>query len=136
MTRKDIDHLAWQYRKQALVIVGTLFLAGLLAANVTVHSELLIPLYFSAVYALVIEMCEAVVWNKVAKNSPDAMPNFLMGVSVVRTLSALALMFVYYLVGQKELIMVFLGVFAVFYIAILVHHITFFRRHSGISIDE
>ncbi len=136
MTRKDIDHLAWQYRKQALVIVGTLFLAGLLAANVTVHSELLIPLYFSAVYALVLEMGEAVVWNRVVKNSPDGMPNFLMGVSVVRTLSALALMFVYYLVGQKELIMVFLGVFAVFYIAILVHHIIFFRRHSGISIDE
>ena len=136
MTRKDIDRLAWQYRKQALIIVGVLFLAGLLAANITVHSVLIIPLIFSAIYALVLELVEVAVWNKVVKNNPDGVPNFLMGVTTVRTFSALAVMFVYYLVGNREQMLLFLGVFAMFYIAILTHHSLFFSKHSGISIDE
>lgn len=136
MTRKDIDHIGWQYRKQALIIVGFLFLAGLLAVNIGFWKALIMPLIFCAVYAWALETGEALVWARVAKSAPESLPHFFMGVSGVRMFSALAVMFVYYLTVGHGSMVTFFGVFAVFYVAILVHHIVFFRKHADISIDE
>lgn len=136
MTRKDIDRLGWQYRKQGIIIVGFLFLTGLLITNVGLLSGLVMPLIFSAVYALILEIGEILVWGSIAKETPDELPAFYMGVTGARMFFALAVMFVYYLAVDKNSMPTFLGVFAVFYLAILIHHIVFFRKHSDISIDD
>ena len=136
MTRKDIEHIGWQYRKQGLVMIGTLFLVALLAVNIGHFNIILTPLIISATYALVFEMSEGTIWVKVAKNSTENLPNFFLGVSGVRILTALAVMFAYYLVAGRDAMLVFFLVFAVFYIAILGHHVAFFRKHTDISIDE
>lgn len=136
MTRKDIEHIGWQYRKQGLIMIGTLFLVALLAVNIGHFDAILTPLLVSAGYALVFEMVEGIVWIKVAKNSTENLPNFFLGVSGVRIITALAVMFAYYLVAGRGAMLVFFLVFAVFYIAILGHHVVFFRKHTDISVDE
>ncbi len=136
MTRKDIDHIGWTYRKQGFAIVGGLFLAGLLAVNIGFLNTLTMPLIICTIYALVLETVESLVWAKIVKTSPDNLTNFFMGVSAVRVLSALAVMSIFYFVATQSSMLMFFGVFAVFYIAILVHHIAFFRKHTDISIDE
>ncbi len=136
MTRKDIEHIGWQYRKQGTIIVGALFLIALLAVNIGRFDAIVTPLIICACYALLFEIVEGVVWTKIAKDSTESLPNFFMAVSGVRMLTALAVMFVYYLVAGRDAMLVFFLVFAVFYIAILGHHTIFFRRHTDISIDE
>lgn len=136
MTPKDIDHIGWQYRKQGLTIVGILFLAGLLAVNIGLSKALTVPLLVCAVYAMVVEIADGAIWARVAKRSPESLPQFFMAVSGFRMLSALAVLFGYYLAAGRNAMLVFFMVFAVFYVAVMVHHTLFFRRHSDISIDE
>lgn len=136
MTQKDIDHIGWQYRKQGFTIVAFLFLMGLLAANVGHLAWLVTPLVVCAVYALVLEMADGLIWARVAKRSAEDLSQFFMAVSGFRMLSALAVMFVYYLVAGRAAMLSFCGVFAVFYVAIMVHHTVFFRKHSDISTDK
>ncbi|MGI6243050.1 MAG: hypothetical protein ACOYJK_05900 [Prevotella sp.] len=136
MTRKDIEHIGWKYRRQGLLIIGTLFLVALLVVNIGRFNVVLTPLIVCAVYALVFEMLEGVVWTKVAKNSTENLPTFFMAVSGVRILTALAVMLAYYLAVGRSAMLVFLLFFAVFYVAILGHHVAFFRKHTDISIDE
>ncbi len=136
MTHRDIEHIGWLYRKQGLFIIGFLFLIALLAVNISYYNTLLTPLYICTIYALVLEIAEAVVWTRIAKNSPDNLPNFFIAVSGIRILSAIVMMTVYYLVTGRETMLTFFFVFAVFYVAILIHHILFFRKHTDITINE
>jgi len=136
MTHKDIDHLSWQYRKQGLLIVGCLFLVALLVMNVLLNNLFITPLIVCALYGMVFEIVEGIVWAKVAKKSADNLPNFFMAVSGVRFFSALALMLVYYLVANRMEMLHFLLIFAVFYMATVVHHVAFFRKHTDIQTDK
>lgn len=136
MTRNDIRHIGWQYRKQGLVMVGALLLVALLVVNIGHFDFIITPLMVSAVYALLFEVVESMVWTKVATDSTENLPNFFMAVSGVRMLTALAVMFAYYLIAGRGAMLSFFLVFAVFYVTILVHHVMFFRKHTDISIDE
>jgi hypothetical protein len=136
MTRKDIEHIGWQYRKQGTIIVGTLFLIALLVVNIGRFDAIVTPLIVSAGYALLFEIVDGVVWTKIAKNSTENLPNFFMAVSGVRMLTALAVMFVYYLSAGRGAMLEFFLIFVIFYVAILGHHTMFFRKHTDISVDE
>ena len=136
MTHKDIDHAGWKYRKQGLAIVGALLLAGLLAVAIGLDSKLVTPLLVGAVYSMVVEMADGMVWARVAKRSPESLTQFFMAVSGFRMLSALLVLFVYYMVAGRGTMLVFFLVFAVFYVAIMLHHTLFFQKHGDISIDE
>lgn len=116
--------------------MGFLFLAGLLTANIGSWDKMTMPLVISASYALTLEICESFVWSRIAKRSPDGLTNFFMGVSVVRMLTALAMIFGYYLLGDKDSRVEFICVFALFYMSILMHHVAFSRKHSDTTVDE
>lgn len=136
MTHQDIDHLSWQYRKQGLLIVGGLFLVALLVMNVLLSNLPFTPLIVCAIYGMVFELVEGMVWAKVAKKSAENLPNFFMAVSGIRLFSALGLMLVYYLVADRMEMLHFLLTFAVFYMAIVAHHVAFFRKHTDIQTDN
>ena len=85
-----------------------------------------LPLLVSSVVFLIIETADILVWSRVAIKSPDSLPTFFLGVSGFRML--------YYFVVERQAMLLFLCVFALFYAAMLVHHATFFsndKRKSG-----
>lgn len=130
----NIDKLSWRYMKQGLFIIVGLFLVALLMVRMLYLDEkILTSLIICAIYALVIEIAEAKIWGRIAKRSPENLPNFFMAVSGFRMLSALILMFVYYLVAGRNAMLVFFLVFAVFYMAILVHHTCFFPKNMNVT---
>lgn len=125
----DIDKRYWKYLRQGVSLCAALFFLLLLMASQ--YPSLVLPLAVSAVYALVVEVADAVAWRKVAAGSPDSMPTFFMAVSGLRFMVALVVMFVYFLLagktGKADMGTLIL-IFALFYVAVLLHHTLFFAR--------
>lgn len=126
MDKAQTDALYKRYSWQTIMLCAALYLLGLLLMSVTWRQSLQTPLIVSAVYALVFEKTEIVLWRRVTLKAPDSLPTFFMAVSGFRFLSALLVMLVYYLACGRETMLTFVLVFAVFYVAMLVHHVCFF----------
>ena len=125
----DIDKRYWTYLRQGVSLCAALFFLLLLMASQ--YPSLVLPLAVSAVYALVVEVADAVAWRKVAAGSPDSMPTFFMAVSGLRFMVALVVMFVYFLLAGKTGkadMGTCIRIFALFYVAVLLHHTLFFAR--------
>lgn len=125
----DIDKRYWKYLRQGVSLCAALFFLLLLMASQ--YPSLVLPLAVSAVYALVVEVADAVAWRKVAAGSPDSIPTFFMAVSGLRFMVALVVMFVYFLLAGKTGkadMGTFILIFALFYVAVLLHHTLFFAR--------
>lgn len=125
----NIDKRYWKYLRQGVSLCAALFFLLLLVASQ--YPSLVLPLAVSAVYALVVEVADAVAWRKVAAGSPDSMPTFFMAVSGLRFMVALVVMFVYFLLAGKTGkadMGTFILIFALFYVAVLLHHTLFFAR--------
>lgn len=125
----DIDKRYWKYLRQGVSLCAALFFLLLLMASQ--YPSLVLPLAVSAVYALVVEVADAVAWRRVAAGSPDSMPTFFMAVSGLRFMVALVVMFVYFLLAGKTGkadMGTFILIFALFYVAVLLHHTLFFAR--------
>jgi hypothetical protein len=133
MIDKNIDHLSWNYRKQGIGLVGALFLMGLLLINLLHLENILTAIITSTVYGLIIEFADGLVWGKVARKAADNLTNFFMGVSIVRILSALLMILIYYMIAGRAAMFDFLVVFACFYLAIILHHTLFFRKHADVG---
>lgn len=133
MMDKKIDHLSWNYRKQGIELVGALFLMGLLLVNLFLLENILSAIITSTVYGLIIEFADGLVWGKVTQRAADNLTNFFMGVSIVRILSALLMMLIYYMIVGRAAMFDFLIVFACFYLAIILHHTLFFRKYADIG---
>ena len=125
----DIDKRYWKYLRQGVSLCAALFFLLLLMASQ--YPSLVLPLAVSAVYALLVEVADAVAWTKVAAGSPDSMPTVFMAVSGLRFMVALVVMFVYFLLAGKTGkadMGTFILIFALFYVAVLLHHTLFFAR--------
>ena len=144
----DVDKLSNRYIWQGLGISFVLMsIAYVAATSVGTMQDgdmsSAVALQYASVNVLIgfcfymfVTVVEALVWRRVASNSLDGLPTFFMGVSGVRLLSALAVMFVYYLVACREAMLPFFLTFAVFYVAQLIHHSYFFSRVSRMADDS
>lgn len=133
---KNIERRAATFLRQGVMLSAGLFLLGLLIVQVGYFWQLQMPLIVSAVYLLVIEMAAGLVWKRVASKSLDSMPTFLMGLSGVRFLLAIGVLFFYWLLSGGEKMLTFICVFAVFYFAMLLHHIFFFSLRNKTEKDS
>ena len=127
-----IRKMSINYMRQGLYISAALFLLTLLVMQVW-FLDLLTPAIVSVSFTLLVCITIGVVWNYVAKNSPDSLPTFFTAVSGFRLLLALAVMFVYYLLDSNDTMLRFFIVFMVFYVASLAHHTVFLSRVSNRS---
>lgn len=125
---KDIDRQFKRFLLQGYSIIIMLTVIALVVMKVFMMSQIQNPLIVSVVFAIVVESIDGLVWRKVAKDSPDSLPTFFMSVSGIRMLSAIAVMFVYYLVMKSDSMMTFFVVFIVYYFALLAHHTIFFAK--------
>lgn len=122
----DIDKLSWYYRKQSILLIAGLTLIAFIGMKVWFQNDSLTPLIVSIVFSLIVENIDIMIWARIAKRSPENLPTFFMGVSGFRMLLGIVVMFVYYLVADRNTMFLFFLIFAVFYVVLLVHHTTFF----------
>ncbi len=117
-----------RYMKQSvalLVIVTLLEVSAVLFFNLY---NLTAAIIVSVIYAAIIEFADIIVWSKVADEHEGSLTTFFMGVSGIRFLSAIAVMFVYFLVSNRGNMIYPLLFFMVYYLSILCHHSLFFLR--------
>ena len=129
----NIDQLSKRYMRQQLFLTAGLFLITLLVMQVWFVDGLLTPAIISVAFTLVLGCVIAMVWCRIAKNSPESLPTFFTAVSGFRMLLALAVMFVYYLAVGRDNMLVFFLVFIAFYFVSLAHHSIFFAKVSNRS---
>lgn len=122
----DIDKLSWYYRKQSILLIAGLTLISFIGMKVWFQNDSLTPLIVSIVFSLIVENIDIMIWARIAKRSPENLPTFFMGVSGFRMLLGIGVMFVYYLVADRNTMFLFFLIFAMFYVVFLVHHTTFF----------
>ena len=130
MNMGDARKLSIRYNRQALWLVGGLTAILLIAMRVWYMNQLLPPVIVCALFSLIVCSVTAIVWRKVATQSPDSLPTFYTAESGARFLLALLLMLVYYL-ADKSGIKTFIGVFAIYYFATLIHTSLYFSRISN-----
>lgn len=122
-----------RYLRQSIWLTAGLTLVGLLVMTVFRKDSLLAPIVVSAVFSVVIETADSVVWRKVANRNPEGLTSFYTAVSGFRMLLALATMLIYYIVVGSDGMLEFFLVFMSFYVVMLIHHATFFARISNRS---
>ena len=127
----DIDKLCGRYIVWSMVYIFILTIGSFIFEKLGLFSGLMYPVAVSAVFSIVVESADALVWRKVAKKSPDSLTTFYTAVSGFRMLLALATMFVCYIIVGRDAIMPYILVLLVFYLAMLAHHSIFFSRLSN-----
>ena len=113
---------------QSLITLALLAIGVYGVAELWLGYAVALPLLVSSVVFLIIETADILVWSRVAIKSPDRLPTFFFGVSGFRMLLCVLVFFVYYFVVERQAMLLFLCVFALFYAAMLVHHATFFSN--------
>lgn len=127
----DIDKLCGRYIVWSMVYIFILTIGSFIFEKLGLFSGLMYPVAVSAVFSIVVESADALVWLKVAKKSPDSLTTFYTAVSGFRMLLALATMLVCYIIVGRDAIMPYILVLLVFYFAMLAHHSIFFSRLSN-----
>lgn len=127
----DIDKLCGRYIVWSMVYIIILTIGCFIIEKLGLFSGLMYPVAVSAVFSIVVESADALVWRKVAKTSPDSLTTFYTAVSGFRMLLALATMLVCYIIVGRDAIMPYILVLLVFYFAMLAHHSIFFSRLSN-----
>lgn len=127
----DIDKLCGRYIVWSMIYIFILTIGSFIFEKLGLFSGLMYPVAVSAVFSIVVESADALVWRKVAKKSPDSLTTFYTAVSGFRMLLALATMLVCYIIVGRDAIMPYILVLLVFYFAMLAHHSIFFSRLSN-----
>ena len=127
----DIDKLCGRYIVWSMVYIFILTIGSFIFEKLGLFSGLMYPMAVSAVFSIVVESADALIWRRVATKSPDSLTTFYTAVSGFRMLLALATMLVCYIIVGRDAIMPYILVLLVFYFAMLAHHSIFFSRLSN-----
>lgn len=127
----DIDRQCAWYIVWSLALVILLTALAFVAEKTGLCADIKNPVAVAAVFSIVVESADALIWRKVAMKSPDSLTIFYSAVSGFRMLLALAVMLVCYIVVGREGIMPYVVALLVYYFVMLAHHSIFFSRHTG-----
>ena len=127
----DIDKRCGRYIVWSMVYIFILTIGSFIFEKLGLFSGLMYPVAVSAVFSIVVESADALVWRKVAKKSPDSLTTFYTAVSGFRMLLALATMFVCYIIVGRDAVAPYIVVMLVYYFVLLAHHSIFFSRLSN-----
>lgn len=123
-----IDKLVWKYLRQSIAIIAGISILLLLLVRVQYMDFLITPIIIGSVFAIAVELLDILLWRKFIVQSPDTLPIFFLGVSVVRLLFTLAVLFVYYFTTDGSNITSFFLTFMAYYFVIMLHHTIFFAK--------
>ena len=126
----NIKNECRNYIMQSIVLCCVLILCGFVAMKMF-SLDWLWAIIVSGCFVLVVDIVSAFGFRWVATKHSDMLPTFFTGVSGFRFLAALMLMAVWYVISDRTQVGQFIVVFAIFYLASLVHHSIFFSRVSN-----
>lgn len=112
----------------AAVALAVLFVCRLSAQCDDMIAQVVNPLVVSAIFSLVASIAYGEAWKAVAKSSPANLAKFYMAALVIKMVAGTLVFLIYVLVCDKQNILGFTAIFALFYVVLLVFDCIYFAR--------
>lgn len=130
---QTIRQASIRYKQISLWLTAAVALAVLFACRLSAQCDDMIaqvvnPLVVSAIFSLAASTAYGEAWKAVAKSSPANLARFYMAALVLKLMSGTLVFLIYVLVCDKQNILGFTAIFALFYVVLLVFDCIYFAR--------
>ena len=112
----------------ALMALAILFACRLSALCNDILPQVVNPLVVSAIFSLVASTAYGEAWKAIAKSSPANLAKFYMAALVIKMVAGTLVFLIYVLLCDKQNILGFTAIFALFYVVLLVFDCIYFSR--------
>ena len=122
-----------RYKQISLWLTAAVALAVLFACRVSALCDDILPrvvnpLVVSAIFSLVASTAYGEAWKAVAKSSPANLAKFYLAALVLKLMAGTLVFLIYVLVCDRQNILGFTAIFALFYVVLLVFDCIYFAR--------
>lgn len=133
MRLQTIRQAGIKYKQISLWLTALMALAILFACRVSalcndILPQVVNPLVVSAIFSLVASTAYGEAWKAIAKSSPANLAKFYMAALVIKMVAGTLVFLIYVLVCDKQNILGFTAIFALFYVVLLVFDCIYFSR--------
>ena len=130
---QTIRQASIRYKQISLWLTAAVALAVLFACRLSAQCDDMIaqvvnPLVVSAIFSLVASTAYGEAWKAVAKSSPANLAKFYLAALVLKLMAGTLVFLIYVLVCDKQNILGFTAIFALFYVVLLVFDCIYFSR--------
>ena len=130
---QTIRQASIRYKQISLWLTAAVALAVLFACRLSAQCDDMIaqvvnPLVVSAIFSLAASTAYGESWKAVAKSSPANLARFYMAALVLKLMSGTLVFLIYVLVCDRQNILGFTAIFALFYVVLLVFDCIYFAR--------
>ena len=130
---QTIRQASIRYKQISLWLTAAVALAVLFACRLSAQCDDMIaqvvnPLIVSAIFSLVASTAYGEAWKAIAKSSPANLAKFYMAALVIKMVAGTLVFLIYVLTCDKQNILGFTAIFALFYVVLLVFDCIYFSR--------
>lgn len=130
---QTIRQASIRYKQISLWLTAAVALAVLFACRLSAQCDDMIaqvvnPLVVSAIFSLAASTAYGEAWKAVAKSSPANLARFYLAALVLKLMSGTLVFLIYVLVCDRQNILGFTAIFALFYVVLLVFDCIYFAR--------
>ena len=130
---QTIRQASIRYKQISLWLTAAVALAVLFACRLSAQCDDMIaqvvnPLVVSAIFSLVASTAYGEAWKAVAKSSPANLAKFYLAALVLKLMAGTLVFHIYVLVCDRQNILGFTAIFALFYVMLLVFDCIYFAR--------
>lgn len=133
MRLQNIKQINIKYKQISLWLTAAMTLIILFACRVSAQCDDMIaqvvnPLVVSAFFSIIASTAYGEAWKAIAKSSPANLAKFYLAALVIKMVAGTLVFLVYVLLCDKQNILGFTAIFALFYVALLVFDCIYFAR--------
>lgn len=133
MRLQNIKQINIKYKQISLWLTAAMTLIILFACRVSAQCDDMIaqvvnPLVVSALFSIIASAAYGEAWKAIAKSSPANLAKFYLAALVIKMVAGTLVFLVYVLLCDKQNILGFTAIFALFYVALLVFDCIYFAR--------
>lgn len=133
MRLQNIKQINIKYKLISLWLTAAMTLIILFACRVSAQCDDMIaqvvnPLVVSALFSIIASTAYGEAWKAIAKSSPANLAKFYLAALVIKMVAGTLVFLVYVLLCDKQNILGFTAIFALFYVALLVFDCIYFAR--------
>lgn len=130
---QTIRQASIRYKQISLWLTAAVALAVLFACRLSAQCDDMIaqvvnPLVVSAIFSLVASTAYGEAWKAAAKSSPANLAKFYLAAMMLKMMAGVLVFLIYVLVCDKQNILGFTAIFALFYVVLLVFDCIYFAR--------
>ena len=130
---QTIRQASIRYKQISLWLTAAVALAVLFACRLSAQCDDMIaqvvnPLVVSAIFSLIASTAYGEAWKAIAKSSPANLAKFYLAAMVLKMMAGVLVFLIYILVCDRQNILGFTAIFALFYVVLLVFDCIYFAR--------